>query len=225
MTESHTGPVTLADVRQVVEDPFQTNANRVREHLGRGSNATIQKHLQTLREELRRKQEVSDSEVPTAPDSVVQNLWATAWTAASAQVRTRLEQITSERDQYREAAEAATADAQAMAEALDLARSESENSTAEHAREREQAAQALAESEARLNAQDQAWKQEREQLQAQVQEHQQKLKDLEHAAALVERDREIERQTLRGEIDRLTTQLAQVQAYLFGKKEEGRTEN
>ena len=50
----NTGPVTLDDVRAAIgdTDPSTTNASKLRAALGRGSQSTIQKHLDFIRAEL-----------------------------------------------------------------------------------------------------------------------------------------------------------------------------
>ncbi len=221
--ETQVGPVTLAEVRAVVENPFETNANKVRDALGRGSNATIQKHLQTLRKELQKEKEVLESDAPEAPESVISNLWITAWNAATAQVRGRIEGVTAERDAYRETAEAATADAKALADALDETRAEKENQIREREMEQQAAADALAQAQTQAETKIQAILEQLVQAQAGAEQQAQadaaKIKELQHAAQLVERDREIERRTLQTEIDRLTGQLSQVQALLWKERE------
>ena len=50
-TTTPTGPITIDDVRQALADfrlnPSSTNAGAIRKIIGRGSYATVQKHLDT----------------------------------------------------------------------------------------------------------------------------------------------------------------------------------
>jgi hypothetical protein len=71
--------VALADV-----DPNNTNSGRIREILGRGSLATIQKYLEELRaEKVPQVQQVS--EVPNAPKDLINAVWQAAYQAAQSQ--------------------------------------------------------------------------------------------------------------------------------------------
>jgi hypothetical protein len=195
------GPVTLAEVREAAPDPFAASAGKVRAALGRGSQATIQKHLEQLRAERRREQAITEADTPPPPDDVLASLWSTAWTAAAAQVRTRLEYLSSERDAYRAEAEALAVDVAETAEALDAA----EDAALLLAQEREQEQQAanaaltLAQEQAETQAQAAAKALEQRQQAAQVKADADAatIKELQHQADIAARDREIERQTLR----------------------------
>ena len=95
--------VTIDDVRTVLDgtDPNQTNASKVREMLGRrGSFETIQKHLNTLRQELATAAAppIAADQVPTVPTEAVQQIWVAAWTAAQLATMTRAEKLAAERD-------------------------------------------------------------------------------------------------------------------------------
>lgn len=71
--------VALADV-----DPNNTNSGRIREILGRGSLATIQKYLEELRaEKVPAVQQIS--EVPNAPKDLINAVWQAAYQAAQSQ--------------------------------------------------------------------------------------------------------------------------------------------
>jgi hypothetical protein len=95
--------VTLDDVRTVLDgtDPNQTNASKVRALLGnRGSFETIQKHLGILRAELAAAAAppVAADAVPALPADAAQAMWVAAWTAAQVQTMARAEKLASERD-------------------------------------------------------------------------------------------------------------------------------
>ena len=82
---SSTGPVTFDDVAHALGDldPGHTNAAKLRETLGRGSFATIQKHLDRLRASKAAQEPAPGSEVPSAPADVLVTLWSAAYRAAS----------------------------------------------------------------------------------------------------------------------------------------------
>jgi hypothetical protein len=222
------GPVTLAEVREIAPDPFAASAGKVRAALGRGSQATIQKHLEQLRAERRREQAIAEADTPPAPEDVLAGIWSAAWTAAAAQVRTRLEQLSTERDSYRATAEALAVDATETAEALDIARAEAEALALEREQERQAAAAALEQVQAQAVAQAQAQAEQIDLANAEAEKQALKqadiIKDLQHAAQIAERDRALERQTLqaeyRAEIDRLTAQLAETKALLWQQREQ-----
>jgi len=58
-------------------DLFKTNANKIRSILGRGSLATIQKHLTALRNDFRAAEEAPAKAAKHAPDAdAVSNIWS-----------------------------------------------------------------------------------------------------------------------------------------------------
>jgi hypothetical protein len=193
-------PVTMAEVREVAPDPFAASAGKVRAALGRGSQATIQRYLETLRAERRREQAITEADTPEPPSGVLENLWANAFTAAAAQVRTRLEAVTAERDHYRSSAEALAADVTETAEALDQAEAQAVEQAAEREREQQAANAALTQAQEQGEAKDKALADHLAQVQADAEAKAladaDRIRELEHAAQLAERDREIEKQTL-----------------------------
>ncbi len=140
------GPLTAEDVRVAVEQlggPNHTNAAKIREVLGRGSLATIQKHLQALRD-AEKGPELSEAQasVPMVPEAVTEalrGLWAVAWAMAEqrhaeslahaldavqrlsddlAAAQADIESLTAEVDQARDRVIAAEARAEAAEQAL-----------------------------------------------------------------------------------------------------------
>lgn len=135
VTPQATGPLTLADVRTALGDTDvnATNAGALRAILGRGSNATVQKHLDTLRAERAPVVPLATGAAPAAPAEVVAAIWSAAWgqaqaltlgglTTAIAQRDAALEQaarLTLERDTFAGDLDAELAHAeQAQADAL-----------------------------------------------------------------------------------------------------------
>ena len=95
--------VTIDDVRTILEgtDPNQTNASKVRTLLGgRGSFETIQKHLNTLRQELATAAmpPVAADQVPAMPTEVANQMWSAAFSAAQVATMVRSEKLAAERD-------------------------------------------------------------------------------------------------------------------------------
>jgi hypothetical protein len=121
----NSGPVTIDDVRKVLSsaevDPRKTNSGAVRRMLGRGSMATIQRHLEVLRAELEPKTPALDGEIPVVPKELADALWRSAWTAAQGQTAQSLAQALLERDEARAALAAAAADLVALTSDADAA--------------------------------------------------------------------------------------------------------
>jgi Tfp pilus assembly protein FimV len=191
------GPITLADVKSALADknPNSTNAAAVRQIMGRGSFATIQKHLDTMRAELVPAPPVAPGAAPTAPAEAVSVIWGAAWSAAQALTLGRLETVTAERD----AAQALTA-----AQAQDVAALAAEVDTLTAAAEAQaiEQAQALAEAQAtaeQATAQAAAQAQELAAARAEIERVTTAAKA---AAALAEREAEIKAQALQAAIDR-----------------------
>ena len=84
----NSGPVTIDDVRKVLSsaevDPRKTNSGAVRRMLGRGSMATIQRHLEVLRAELEPKTPALDGEIPVVPKELAAAVEAKAAATAAA---------------------------------------------------------------------------------------------------------------------------------------------
>lgn len=121
--------VTLDDVRAVLDGTAlnQTNASKVRGLLGnRGSLETIQKHLNTLRAEVAAAAApaVAADQVPTPSADLVQSLWSHAWAAAQALVQTALAAAQTKAEALGQALGIAQADAVAAQQEADRARDE-----------------------------------------------------------------------------------------------------
>lgn len=132
-----TGPVSFDDVAQALgdADPSGTNASKLRAVIGRGSFATIQKHLDTIRAQRAPALPVAPGAVPLAPADAVAAIWGAAWAHAQAVTLARLERLSAERD---------AAQALAAAQAQDVAGLASEIDTMTAAAQVQQAAQAQA---------------------------------------------------------------------------------
>lgn len=117
------GNVTLEDVRAALAgtDPNQTNAGAIRAILGRGSNKTIQTHLDKIRAELMPQPLQATGEAPTAPKELVQSLWSSAWQSAQLQTAGALASALAKLDVTEQQLSTARADADAAQAAADTA--------------------------------------------------------------------------------------------------------
>lgn len=115
-----TGALTRADVLAALgdTDANSTNANALRGLIGRGSMATIQRHLADIRAERLPVAPTAPGAIPTAPAEAVAAIWHAAWTQAQVQTLGRLEAVTAERDAA--AAKAATASQDLTALAVEI---------------------------------------------------------------------------------------------------------
>lgn len=211
-------PVTLDDVRQALgdTDPSQTNAGKLRAILGRGGMNTVQRHLDTIRAELRAAalQPLTASTVPPMPADMAAGFWAQAYAAAETLLRRRLDAVTAERDSLMQAGDAQRADADALASAVDAAEAQAVEAAAAAAA----AQQAAGVAEQRAQALQQALQAAEQRTQAvQVEaEHAAQLAAAQHAAELqrVEHDRQVERAALQAALDRAGERTAEALSLL-----------
>lgn len=210
-TTAASGPVTLDEVRQALgETPAtQTNAGALRRVLGRGSLSTIQKHLDALRAEAAAPVlAMGEGEaIPAAPADLVAAVWSAAW--AQAQARThgalavaqgRVEALDLELGLARADASAAQSDADLVASELEAALAQAQGAA-------DAAKTAQDEAQARIEALGLELEKERA-------ERAQDAKDAQHAMALVQAQSDASQATLRAEVDRLVSQLADLRAAL-----------
>jgi chromosome segregation ATPase len=182
--------------------------------LGRGSLATIQKHLNTLRADLEPKTPEISGEIPRTPPELADAIWRASWTAAQASTAQALATALLERDKARHelAATAAdldavTADAdEAMASAAASEATAAEAVQMQKAREHdldEVTAAATAAAAAAERKLEETLKNSESLIQGLTSAH--KL-EIAHTATTVA--------TLQGVIDRLSGQLAEVKSML-----------
>lgn len=199
-----TGPITIDDVRVALADtdPNTTNAGALRSLIGRGSFATIQKHLDSIRAE-RVPAPAQPGAAPAAPNDVVAAIWAAAWNAAHAQTLERIDGLTVQRDSANAQISVLGQDLAALAATVDALTEQAQ--AAEAAVTTAQAAAQAAEA-GRAAAQA-----ELDQVRAAL-EHEKH--EITAAAALAARDAHIERQALQTTIDRLTDQASDLKSLL-----------
>ena len=212
MTDTNTtpqGPVTLDEVRLALgdTDPNNTNAGALRRTLGRGSLSTLQKHLDALRAEGAAQALEVGGAAPDAPKDLMSALWAHAWSAAQARTAGALAAAQAQQTATAAAlavarvdAEAAQQEADQAAQALAELQQQAQQSQEAHAATLA-AAQALAEAKQFEQAQDLA-------------QARQELQQAQHAVALQQAQHEAGIAALRGEVDRLVSQLADLRVAL-----------
>jgi hypothetical protein len=215
----NTGPISFDDVRAAVGDssPFETNVNRLRERIGRGSFATIQKHLDVLRaQRVAAAQPETSTSVPKAPADAVEIMWAAAWGVAQTKTLARLEFLSAERDGLQAITVAQAADVSSLTEQLDVLDAQAQAAVialaAAQTTSSEQAITAAVQSaaQAKIDADNAAT-----QAQALAQAHADIARitaDAAHAAQLATLTAQVERQALQSAIDRMHDQLAELKA-------------
>lgn len=128
MEQTNSGPIVFDDVTQALgeTDPSTTNAGKLRAILGRGSYATIQKHLDAIRDQRREAEQPKETPaVPPMPPEIL-GMWSAAVGVAVLQVRTRLDAVVQERDALVPALATARADLQALTAELEATFSRAE---------------------------------------------------------------------------------------------------
>lgn len=218
----NSGPVTIDDVRLALgdSDANATNANKIRAALGRGSQSTIQKHLDLIRAELAAASApaLESAPAPEAPKELAQAIWSAAWTAAQAKTAGALAQALAQQQALVAALAVAQADAAAAQQQIDdIAEALAVQQTV-----------AIAQSDEHINTLDAVQRSAAEQqrviddlrseLAQQAQQHAAQQQQAQHAQALAEAKAESVAATLRGELDRHVSQLADLRAAL-GKTE------
>ncbi len=116
------GNINMDDVRTALAgeedtpvDPFATNARKIRDIIGRGSMATIQRHLQTIRVEVRGEdKEPENTDIPAPPQEIIVTLWKSACSAAHTAILERCASLNDDRDRLRDALKVATDDGAAL---------------------------------------------------------------------------------------------------------------
>jgi len=212
------GRITLDDVKAALEqlggDPFSTNAAKIREVLGRGSLATIQRHLETIRQEvIAERMPPETGEVPPMPKDLMQNVWEAAWQAASSSLLERCQRLADEKERLGTELAAAVEDRATLVaetERLEAALDESEV-------QRERLAAELAQKSNAFEAKISEMAAEQERLR---QEMDARIRDLE--AKLHES--ELQRQAVQDALDRATEKAAEREGELRAQLAEAHTQ-
>lgn len=202
--------VTFEDVRSVVgeSDPNLTNASKIRAELGRGSFATIQKHLETLRESLRQAENpVESTSFPSPPGDLVNALWGTAYSYASNMFQTKHERLWVQRDNLMVQLEMMRLDFDSVLERVDKAGQELADACAV----RDSSVAVLVDAQSDLKALQLAFDQFREKS---ALEASQAALAAANEVQLLQRDRTIERQSMQATVDALTGQVGELKSLL-----------
>ena len=206
---ANTAPLTFDDVVNALgdSDPSSTNASKLRAVLGRGSFATIQKHLDTIRAQ--RSEALHLGEVTKTPDAPPELLamWGAAVAVAVAQVRTRLDGVVQERDSLAQALASAHGDVEALAGELEGCTARADAAGADMAQQVAQLQAEAAQHAQALQAQEQAAAALQEKLKAQAAEAWQQ-------AQVSELQARLGAQALQTTIDRLTDQVGELKSLL-----------
>lgn len=208
-TTASAAPLTFEDVVRAIgdSDPSLTNASKVRALLGgRGSFATIQKHLDTIRAQRLQAAQPEAVPVPAAPPELLQ-LWGAAVQIATAQVRTRLDGVVLERDTLTAELKSSRGDVIALADDLESTSARLEAATTASAK-------AAAE---QLAAEHLATQERAAVLELHAAEAARLRVDLEAARHLAETSRleaQLGAQALQMTIDRLTDQIGELKSLL-----------
>lgn len=205
-----TGPITLDDVRAALgdTDPASTNAGALRLIIGRGSNATVQKHLDSIRAELVPVAPVAPGAAPAAPAEAVAAMWGAAYAAAQLLTLGRLETVTAQREQLlntvAQQAQDLSAALSSVDDMTDAATMAAGNAAAAAAQHVQELTKVQGEAVAAMEAL-QGVRAALERAQA----------DAAHAAQLSTRDAQISAQAMQGTIDRLNDQVSELKSLLI----------
>jgi hypothetical protein len=208
-TTQNTGPITIDDVRAALgeSDPAQTNASKLRVALGRGSFATIQKHLDAIRaQRLQAAQPLEAGPVPPAPPELL-SMWGAAVAVAVAQVRTRLDGVVQARDTLAQELQSARGDVLSLTDELEVA-----SASADSAEKAATDAAARQESADQARAKEQAAAHDAHT--ADVTALRSELEAAKHQGEKAQLEAKVGAQALQSTIDRLTDQVGELKSLL-----------
>lgn len=146
------GNITFEDVQIALgsTDPDATHAGKLRAILGRGSNKTVQIHLDAIRRARAPTLPGTQAPPPSLPKDVMESIWSSAWSAAQAMTYGRTEKLSAERDAALQISTTSSAEIEALNEDVDAMR-EKIVLAEEHAAVLTAEAQTALESLARVN--------------------------------------------------------------------------
>lgn len=205
-----TGNITFEDVRMALgdTDPDQTHAGKLRAIMGRGSNKTIQLHLDAIRKARAPVMPGTQAPPPSIPKDLIELIWSASWAAAQAGTYGRTERLSAERDAAMQlgitrASEilGLNAEVDGLREKITLAERNADALTTKAQADLEAAAQAAAEAAKTI-----------EQLKAEKTKIE---SDAEHAAQMAERDATIAEQKMQSTINWLNTQIGDLKGLLI----------
>ena len=212
--KTDTGPITMADVRAVMEaHPEVNSANAIRAILKRGSFGTIDKHLKKIRAERAAallpavEPATAIAKAIVAPADALATIWSAAVATVTATVMTRLHEVTVQRDELLRQTAQQAADLEDAAAAVDEMTAVAEKAQAAA----EAAATATTTATGAAGAMLETVRRELSAAQAEVTR-------VSAATELVQRDAQIqrmsERQALQDTINKLTDQVAELKSWI-----------
>ena len=212
--KTDTGPITMADVRAVMEaHPEVNSANAIRAILKRGSFGTIDKHLKKIRAERAAallpavEPATAIAKAVVAPADALATIWSAAVATVTATVMTRLHEVTVQRDELLRQTAQQAADLEDAAAAVDEMTAVAEKAQAAA----EAAATATTTATGAAGAMLETVRRELSAAQAEVAR-------VSAAAELAQRDAQIqrmsERQALQDTINKLTDQVAELKSWI-----------
>lgn len=227
MTPAAKGNITFEDVRIALgnTDPDETHAGKLRAIIGRGSNKTVQIHLDAIRKARAPALPGTQAPPPSLPKDVMESIWSSAWSAAQAMTYGRTEKLSAERDAALQISTTRSAEIEALNEDVDALR-EKIVLAEEHAAVLTAEAQAELESLARMteekaNAQALAAaaaelaKSDAAKLIEQLKTEKARVEaDSAHAAELAIRDAKIAENVMQSTINKLNDQIVELKGLL-----------
>ena len=222
----NTGPITIDDVKAAIgdADPSSTNASKLRATLGRGSQSTIQKHLDSIRLELVAPVLDMTGAAPDAPKELIQSMWTAAWTAAQARTAGALALAQAQVAQQAQELATARSDTLAAQQEVDVMTEALAAQQAQAIQQQDTSLEALAGLQQEAQAQAQQITELRQELAKQAQNHAQAVLAGVQAQDLAEARSGAIEATLRGELDRQISQLADLRAALGKTDKKGKPE-
>ena len=217
------GNITFEDVRIALgnTDPDETHAGKLRAIIGRGSNKTVQIHLDAIRKARAPAMPGTQAPPPAPPKDAMEAVWTAAWLAAQAHTYGRAERLSAERDAALQIAVTRASEIAGLNEDVDALREKITLDEASSAAATEALAKANADAaEARASEQASA---------AKAATHVTSLESIierlgaigKHDAEIAKRDAQLAEQSMQKTIDRLTDQVGELKSLLHATRSAG----
>jgi hypothetical protein len=218
METTSAAPISLTDVRTALgdTDPSTTNAGKLRTIIGRGSFATIQKHLEAIRAERVPAPVALPGATPPPPADLCASLWQAAFATAQVATLVRVEQLSAERDTLIATSAAQAQDVAALSGEIDALAAATAASEQSAVAAKAELATAISQAKEQATAQATAMAAAHAEIDS--------LKvAAQHAADLAVRDSQIARQAMQATIDKLTEQVSELKLLLaLGRTEQAK---
>lgn len=221
------GHITFEDVRIALgnTDPDETHAGKLRAIIGRGSNKTVQIHLDAIRKARAPVLPGTQAPPPSVPKDVMEAVWTVAWSAAQAHTYGRAERLSAERDAALQisstrASEIAglNEDVDALREKITSAEASSDAATEALTKANADAAEALATERAAAAKAAAATASHIANLESTIE----RLGAIgKHEAEIAKRDAQLAGKSMQTTIDRLTDQIGELKSLLHATRSAG----